>query len=75
METTFAIFDTVTATFTGFGSTGTVPHENGEGFYVPNGGTFVFTTTDEAIARAEVAHLNSQVKTPQRYTLFTGRLG
>lgn len=75
METTFAIFDTVTGQFTEFSSTGTVAHENGEGFYVPNGGTFVFTTTDEDIAREGVAHLNSQVKTPERYKLFTGQLG
>ncbi len=72
MDKQYAIFDTVGGRFVEFSSTGTVPHKTG-GYYVPNGGTFVFTTTDEAIARGELAHLTNLVKQPGRYQLFEGQ--
>lgn len=74
METTFAIFDTVTERFTEFASTGVVERKGGTG-YVKGQGTYVFTVTDEAVAREELARLNRQFKRPGRYKLFIGQLG
>lgn len=72
MGNNFAIFDTVTLGFTAFASKPVVEQEDGSG-YISDGGTYVFTTDDEAVARGEVERMSRQLKQPGRYKLFVGQ--